>query len=439
MSSFKDGHRGNTRLATADQKITLTQSQYDEYVKCKNDKAYFMEHYMKVVVLANKKAGQLGGLQPFVPRGYQIKLLELFDKNRYIIAKMPRQVGKSVTTIGFILHYIIFNKFKMVAILAHKGSASRKLLAQLKLAYEHLPKWMQSGVVEWNKGSILLSNGTQVLAEATSSSSVRGFTFDIVVLDEFAMVEPNVAEEFYTSTYPTLTSGDESKVIILSTPKGIGNLFHKMWVDSENKENEFVNFGINWWDVPGRDEEWKAREIRNTSQRKFNQEHGCEFLGSDNTLISGEKLRLLTWQKPLNDQDKDADIKIFFHPQKDHAYAMTVDVSRGLEGDYSAFIIFDISTIPYQIVATYRSNTIDPIVFPAKIARIGQVYNEAFVLVEINDNGSQVADLLHYDLEYPNMFIAQVKQQLKTQTIGGGHARRFQFGLKQSTARKNRV
>jgi hypothetical protein len=434
MSDFKEGHRGNPRLATAEQKVALTAAQRAEYVKCFSDPIYFMSKYMKVVSLANKKTGQKGGLQPFILRDYQEKLVNTFQDNRYIIAKMPRQVGKSVTTIGFLLHCIVFNEFKIYGILAHKGSASRKLLGQLKLAYEHLPKWMQSGVLEWNKGSISLANGCQVLAEATSSSSVRGWTFDMVILDEFAMVEPNVAEEFYTSTYPTLTSGDDSKVIILSTPKGIGNLFHKLWVDSENKQNDYVNFAINWWDVPGRDEEWKLQEIRNTSQRKFNQEHGCEFLGSDNTLISGEKLRLLTWQKPINENEEG--VKIFIYPQADHAYAMTVDVSRGLEGDYSAFIVFDVSTIPYQIVATYRSNEIDPIVFPAKIARIGQIYNDAFVLVEINDNGSQVADLLHYDLEYPNMFIAQVKQTLKTQTIGGGHARRFQFGLKQSTTTK---
>jgi phage terminase large subunit-like protein len=167
--------------------------------------------------------------------------------------------------VSFLLHYILFNQNMSVAILANKLATARELLGRLKLAYEYLPIWLQQGVVEWNKGSIVLENGSKVLAAATSSSAVRGGSFNCIMLDEFAYVPQNVAEEFFSSVYPTITSGKETKVIIVSTPKGL-NMFYRIWVNAnkrtgEEGKNEYYPIEVHWSDVPGRDEEWKKQTI----------------------------------------------------------------------------------------------------------------------------------------------------------------------------------
>jgi hypothetical protein len=428
----KDSYRDNPLLKRSGVNWRWTQAQIDEYAKCATDPIHFAKNYIKIVNVDE-------GLINFRMWKFQEEMLGLFKDNRFVITKCPRQVGKTTTTVAYLLWATIFTDSQNVAVLANKGSLARDILAKYQLAYENLPGWLQQGVVTWNKGNVELENGSKIIAASTSSSAVRGGSFNIVFLDEFAFVPNNIANEFFNSVYPVISSGKKTKIIIVSTPNGM-NLFYKLWMDSINKKNDYKNFEIHWSMVPGRDEKWKEETIRNTSERQFKQEFETEFLGSSNTLISGYKLQQLTYRDPLTDHDL---LKIYEQPIKengddvksDHLYMITVDVSEGKNLDSSAMSVFDISTTPYRQVATYNSSSISPILFPTVIVNTAKYYNDAYVLVEINNN-PQVADYIHQDLEYENLLKIFTGNK-KPQELSSGFGRGVQMGLKMSTQVKS--
>ena len=355
------------------------------------------------------------GLIPFKLYPFQKEIIGTFHNNRFTICKLPRQSGKSTTIIGYLIHFAIFNESTNVAILANKASTARDLLARFQLAYENLPSWMQMGVLNWNKGSLELENGSRIIAASTSASAIRGMTFNIIFLDEFAFIPSHIAEQFFASVYPTITSGKSSKVMIVSTPHGM-NMYYRMWMDAVNEKSEFIPIEVHWSEVPGRDEKWKESTIANTSERQFQQEFECSFLGSIDTLISVLKLQEMPYWEPI---EKNAGLDIFERPEKEHDYCVSVDVARGGSKDYSAFVVLDITTLPYKLVAKYRSNEIKPLIFPEIIHKVARNYNNAHLLVEINDIGGQVADALHYDMAYENIIMTQLRGRLG-QVVGGG-------------------
>ena len=413
---------GNPLLKKANVQQDFTKEQIEEYLKCARDPVYFTKNYVKIVSLDE-------GLVPFKMWDFQEELIEKFHNNRFNIAKLPRQTGKSTTVVSYLLHYILFNDNVNVGILANKASTSRDLLARLATAYENLPKWIQQGVVVWNKGNIELENGSKILAASTSASAVRGMSFNIIFLDEFAFVPNHIADSFFASVYPTITSGQSTKVIIISTPQGM-NHFYKMWVDAVNGRNGYTFHEVHWSQVPGRDEAWKEQTIKNTSERQFTQEFECEFLGSVDTLISAAKLRALTFVEPIQKNNKGLDI--YEKPQEKSEYLITADVSRGIGGDYSAFIVYDITTVPYKIAAKYRNNEIKPMLFPSVINDVARAYNNAWVLCEVNDVGDQVASILNYDLEYPNVLMCAMRGRAG-QIVGQGFSgSKTQLGVKMS-------
>ena len=427
MLDNKESYRDNILLKKVGVKVEYTEEQVAEYIKCSKDPIYFAKNYIKIVNVDE-------GLINFKMWKFQEQMLKLFASNRFVITKCPRQVGKTTTTVAYMLWATIFTDQQNCAVLANKGALARDILAKYQLAYENLPMWLQQGVVTWNKGNVELENGSKIIAASTSSSAIRGGSFNIVFLDEFAFVPTNIAEEFFNSVYPVISSGKKTKIIIVSTPNGM-NLFYKLWMDSINKKNNYVNFEIHWSMVPGRDEKWKEETIRNTSQRQFSQEFETEFLGSSNTLISGYKLQSLVYNDPVDQHDL---LKIYEHPIKegvnesksDHLYCITVDVSEGKNLDCSAFSVIDISQTPYKQVATYKSSSITPILFPTVIYNTARHYNDAYILVEINNN-PQVADSLHTDFEYENLWKIFTGNK-KPQQLSGGFARGIQMGLKMS-------
>ena len=432
MSSKSNKYLGNANLKSAGVNINFSPEQIEEYMKCANDPLYFITNYVKIVSLDK-------GLVPFEPYDFQEEMIESVHKNRFVIMKCPRQSGKSTTMVSYLLHYILFNQNMSVAILANKLSTARELLGRLKLAYEYLPMWLQQGVVEWNKGSIVLENGSKALAAATSSSAVRGGSFNCIMLDEFAYVPQNVAEEFFSSVYPTITSGKDTKVIIVSTPKGL-NMFYRLWVNATKKpgeegKNEYFALDVHWRDVPGRDDEWKKQTIANTSVEQFRTEFETEFLGSMHTLVAPEKLKCLVYRTPeyLNNEG----LRIYQRPIPDHKYIMVVDTARGQGQDYHAFSVVDVSCIPYRVVATFRNNMLAPMLYPNAIYPIARQYNNAYTLVEINDIGGQVADILHDELEYDNIIYVSM-QGRKGQVVNGGFGAKGSSinGVKTSTAVK---
>jgi hypothetical protein len=414
------GYNGNPKLRRAFVDIALTQHQVDEFKKCSKDPIHFIRSYVKIVSLDK-------GIINFDLYPFQEDMVLKFINNRFVICKIPRQSGKTITTVAFLLHSILFNENYNVAILAHKGSAANGILQRLKLAYENLPPWLQSGIIEWNKGNIELENGSKIGAFATSADGLRSGSYNAILLDEFAFVPNNIAEEFFTSTYPVITAGTKTKIIIVSTPRGM-NMFYTMWIRAEAGKSDYLPIEVHWSAVPGRDEKWKEQTIRNTSEEQFQQEYNTEFLGSSNILISASKMKqlIVLQHDPLM---KDGHLDIFEQPQDNHTYAMTVDVAEGLGLDYSTFAVIDVTSIPYKLVAKYRNNQITPLLFPTVILQAAKRYNDAFVLVEINSIGLQVSDILHFEFGYDNLIKIETKGK-QGQIQSPGFKRRIAYGIK---------
>ena len=416
---------GNPNLKKTNTPVEFTKENIIEYHKCAEDPIYFVKNYVQIVSLDH-------GLVPFEMYGFQEGMVSTMHDNRFSIFKLPRQSGKSTIIISYLLHYALFNANVNIAVLANKSSTARDILSRLQLAYENLPKWMQQGIIAWNKGNIELENGSKIIAASTSSSAIRGGSYNIIFLDEFAFVPSNVAEQFFASVYPTITSGQNTKVIIVSTPHGM-NMFYKIWVDAQEKRNDYIATEVHWSEVPGRDEAWKEETIRNTSESQFNSEFECEFLGSIDTLISSRRLKTLVYRNPIQ---SNAGLDIYVRPEKDNVYMITADVSRGTANDYSAFVVFDVTEIPYKAVAKFRDNEIKPLLFPTKIHEVAKAYNQAYVMVEVNDIGEQVANALQFDLEYDNLVMASMRGRAG-QVLGAGFSGgRAQLGVRTTKAVK---
>ena len=420
-----DIYLGNPNLKKANTPIQFTKEQVAEFIKCKKDPVYFAAKYVKIVSLDE-------GLVPFDMYKFQKKLIKNFHNNRFNICKMPRQTGKSTTVVSFLLHYAVFNDNVNIGILANKAATARELLGRLQTAYENLPKWMQQGIIAWNKGSLELENGSKILAASTSASAVRGMSFNIIFLDEFAFVPNHIADSFFASVYPTITSGKSTKVIIVSTPHGM-NHFYRMWHDAERGRNDYIPTEVHWSEVPGRNAKWKKQTIANTSEEQFRVEFECEFLGSVDTLISVAKLKTLVYNDPIK---KNAGLDIYENPIDDHSYIITVDTARGIDGDYSAFIVFDITDFPYRVVAKYKNNEIKPMLFPSIIHDLAKAYNWAYTLIEVNDIGDQVASILFFDLEYENVLMCSMRGRAG-QIVGSGFSgKKSQLGVRMTSAVK---
>jgi hypothetical protein len=376
-----------------------------EYKKCMNDPVYFAENYVKVISLDR-------GLVPFQLYPYQKEMFGHFNDNRFSIILACRQSGKSISACAYLLWYALFNPEKTVAVLANKGATSREMLSRITLMLENIPFFLQPGSKALNKGSLEFSNNSRIIAAATSGSSIRGMSVNLLYLDEFAFVER--ASEFYTSTYPVVSAGKDTKVIVTSTANGIGNQFHKIWEGAVQKINEYKSFRVDWWDVPGRDEEWKKQTVANTSQLQFDQEFGNTFFGTGDTLIAADCLLSLR-AEPYIDLLESNCLRIYKKPIANHDYVMTVDVSKGRGQDYSTFTLIDISVRPFEQVAVYRNNTISPLLFPNVIYKYAKSYNEAYVVIESNDQGTVVCNGLYHDLEYENV---HVESAVKANAIG---------------------
>ena len=425
MSVKQEIYLGNPNLKKANVSTQFTKKQVAEYMKCAQDPVYFIREYIRIVSLDE-------GVIPFDMYDFQESMVEKFHEHRFNICKLPRQSGKSTIVTAYLLWYVLFNANVNVAILANKAPTAREMLGRLQLSYEKLPKWMQQGIVGWNKGSLELENGSKILASSTSASAVRGMSFNIIFLDEFAFVPNHIAEQFFASVYPTISSGKSTKVIIISTPHGM-NQFYKLWHDAERNANNYVATEVHWSQVPGRDDKWKQQTIENTSEAQFRVEFECEFLGSVDTLITPSKLRMMPYKDPI--QQKKG-LAVYEQVIPEHNYIITVDVSRGVGNDYSAFVVLDTTAIPYKVVARYKNNQIKPIVFPNLIVDVAMNYNNAYILCEVNDIGGQVADIIQYDLEYENLLMVSMRGRAGQQLGQGFSGKKTQLGIKMSTAVK---
>ena len=400
-----DTYLGNPNVKRDGIVTQWTNDEVLEYARCMKDPSYFATTYCKIISLDE-------GLVPFELYPYQEKMFDAFNTNRFNIVLACRQSGKSISSVAYLLWYALFHTEKTIAVMANKGATAREMLGRITLMLENLPFFLQPGCKALNKGSIEFSNNSRIVAAATSGSSIRGMSVSLLYLDEFAFVEN--AAEFYTSTYPVISSGTNTKIIITSTANGIGNVFHKIWEGASQGINEFKPFRVDWWDVPGRDEDWKTQTIANTSQLQFDQEFGNTFFGTGDTLINAETLLKLRAKNPLRYLEG-GDLKIYEETQQGHEYVMLVDVSKGRGQDYSTFNVIDISSRPFKQVAVYRNNLISPLLFPNIIYKWANSYNKAYVVIESNDQGSLVTNGLYHDLEYENM---HVESAIKANALG---------------------
>lgn len=400
-----ENYLGNPNVKRDGVEQEWTQKLVTEYAKCMRDPVYFTKTYCKIISLDK-------GLVNFKLYDYQEKMFGHFEENRFNIVLACRQSGKSMSVCAYLLWYALFRPEKTIAVLANKGATAREMLSRITLMLENIPFFLQPGCKALNKGSIEFSNNSRIIASATSGSSIRGLSVSLLYLDEFAFVER--AAEFYTSTYPVVSAGKDTKVIITSTANGIGNMFYKIWEGATQGVNEFKPFRIDWWNVPGRDEKWKEQTIANTSKTQFDQEFGNTFFGTGDTLINAEALMSMRLMQPKRVLEEDC-MRIFIEPNKSHEYVMTVDVARGRGQDYSTFTIIDITEEPFQQVAIYRCNTISPILFPTIIYKYATIFNNAYVIVESNDQGGVVTNALYYDFEYENL---HASSSIKADALG---------------------
>ncbi len=411
-------YNGNVNLLSSKDEVAWTQEQVQEFIRCSRSATYFIEKYIKIINIDR-------GLINFEMYDYQRDIVDTAVNNRFTICKLPRQSGKTTTVAGLILWYALFHETFSIAILANKRAQALEIVGRIQLGYEHLPKWLKQPIIEWNKGSVEFANGSRIIASATSSSAIRGTSQNLIYLDEFAFIPTNMQEDFFSSVYPTISSGNTSKVLITSTPNGL-NMFHKLWVDSEEGRNAYKRIDVTWDQVPGRDQKWKEETIRNTSAEQFRVEFECEFVGSSATLIEGNKLRMIPYHTPLKRTDN---FKIYAEPDPERLYMMVCDTARGTGNDYSAFIVFDITQLPYTVAAVYRNNKVSTLLYPSYIHHFAKLYNNALVLVETNDVGKQVVDILHQDLEYDNLIYTALDGQTG-QIITGGFSGHSRLGVK---------
>jgi len=423
MSVQLQNYKNNPRLKRVGQEIPFEREQIEEYIKCKNDVVYFLNNYFQIVTIDK-------GKQIIKLWDYQEDIINLVHQNRNTIVLSARQISKTTTVCGYILHYILFNSSKNVAILANYTKTARKSLRLIKQAYEHIPLWMQQGVLSWNVNSIELENGCSVMVSASTGDSIRGETINLLYVDECAFVDN--FDIFWSATYPTISSGTTSKVVMTSTPKGL-NHFYKFWTEAEAGVNDFVPYKVMWYQRPDRDDEWKKKTVAQFGEEKFLVEHCCQFLGSTSTLISSNKLKDMPIERPSKQTEN---LKIYKDVEDGHDYVIVADVSKGREQDFSVFSVIDVSMKPFRVVAVFRDNTIQPIIYARVIHNAALQYNKAYVLVEENNIGSQVTDVLTQDLEYENIFTT-VKRDMKTSLSSGFH-KGAKFGIT-TTPRVKRI
>lgn len=420
-----NGVNGNPNLKPVGMQIEWQPWQIEEYLKCKEDPIYFCEKYVKIISLDE-------GVVNFKMFDFQKRFVRAAKQNRFTIVRCGRQMGKTTTATGLLLHEGLFaDNPSYIAILANKMDTAQEILDRIQMAYENLPMWLQQGVVAWNKRSFALENGAKFICAPTSSSAIRGKSISVLYLDEFAHIAPHIQLKFFTATYPVISSGKQTKIIITSTPNGM-ELYYKLWTDAVKKRNSYTPVDVHWSEYPGRDEKWKEETINNTSPEQFRQEYEVEFLGSSNTLITADCLQRLTYEDPVSIHGS---TKIYLMPEEDHRYVMTADVARGVGGDYSAFVVIDVTSFPYKIAAVYRDNYVEPQMFPHYINEAHKFYNYCPILVETNDIGQQIADILITDFE--NEGVLRVTQTgRKGQVLGGGFSKLSRVGVKTTQATK---
>lgn len=391
----KIAFNGNRGLKPAYCQLALTNDHIQEIYKCMNSVEYFFFNYCQVVTSKGFTFGDV--------RQYQIDLLNFLAVEPRCCLSMPRQSSKSVTAGIHILHQILFKKEITWGLAANKQGMSKEILTKIKQTYSRLPFWLQQGVISWNANSIELENGSKVLTSATTGDSFRGFTLSGgLLVDECAFISPTMWEEFYDSVFPTVSSVKTSQIILASTPKGL-NHWHAIWTDAEEKRSEFRPYKINWYDVPGRDDEWLETQIETFGPMYVAQNYQCSFLGSSDTLIDAYSLAQLRRIEPIIRDKFIAGMNIFEDVVEKKKYILSVDTAKD-GSDKFALHVIDITKFPFSQVAS-ASLDVSYLKMPKVLLDIATYYNNAFVIIEnVEGSGQSIADTLYSVYEYEHLY-----------------------------------
>ncbi len=392
-------------------KVNYTKEMVWELQKCASDIVYFAENYFTVLhpIHGKKRLCELEGLYDF-----QKDMIKNFSENRFSIVLASRQVGKTTCSCIYLLWFALFNTDKTLAILANKQSTAQSIVGDIKIAYEQLPAFMKPGVKKYDALTIEFDNGTTVFSRATSEDALRGESVSLLFLDEFAFVPENVADAFWASNFPTISTG--GSIIIVSTPNGTAGLYYELWKKASNREKD--NRGVLWksirirWDQhPDRDEKWKDEMLESIGKVKFSQEFDCSFTGSTYTLITGDTLEKLNSIDPAFYVEEG--YYLWKRPEPNRIYLMGGDVAKGANSDFHVLNIFDVTDFykngKYEQVAIFRRNDISAFDFKDKIIEIGKQWNDAMVIIENNDIGHAVVQNLYFDDGYENTWFNQDK------------------------------
>lgn len=416
---------GIPNLRDANEPVKLDLEKLREIKKCAIDPIYFIRNYVYINTKDN-------GMQLFDLYDFQEAALKRFLKYRFNINKWSRQVGKSTVVRGFILWWGIFHKDQLIAMIGNKLSLAKEQMQQLRDSYSRLPVWLQPGVKLWNKTSIQFSNNSRIIVSSSSPDNIRGFSINLLYLDEFAFLRPNLATEFIASVMPSISSGKTTRCIITSTPNSM-NHFYDMWQTSldepqaeaelqKGNNNLYVRSVVTWDQVPGRTEEWANAEKLKIGDQRFRQEYECEFVGSGITLIDYRCLETLKasdplpfdnsiWPPALAEIVKDISIRTFKYPEpagvmeaKGYSYAASIDTAYGMRQDYHVLQIAKVySNIKCEQVFTMSSNCTEVSDFCRIANIILKFYHNPFLIIEYNGPGKSTYDYFFNVAMYPNI------------------------------------
>lgn len=408
-----------------DCELPLTQDHIDEYTYCAYHPIYTIRNYFKIINIDH-------GLVNFKLYDFQEQLVKNFFFNNRLLAMFSRQSGKTSTIAACLLFYSSFNKDKNIGIIANKKSTANEVLERIKLMYIHLPNWLKPGIVKWNEGTIEFDNGCKIITSATTATSIRGKSLAVLYIDEISHIGKKMWDAFYKSTFPVISSSKLAKIAITTTPNGKDH-FYYMWQDAIKGNSSFVTQKVRWYEIPGRDEEWKKKALAELGNNleSFGQEYLVEFLSASIEYISLERLEQYEQMiSPPKAIDSNLKLNIFEQPQDKHSYIMTVDVSEGKGLDHQALAIVDCSEMPLKIVATLKNNKIDTIQYASIIYQLALKYNEAHIIIE--NNFSDVAKDLWFNYEYTNIINMNLRKQENRQ------GKYFEIGLR-TTPKTRRI
>ncbi len=423
-------------------KETYTEQQVQDLLMCADPIEGYMHFVKNFFHIQHPTKGKV----KFEPFDYQVRLLHSYHDYRFNINMMPRQSGKTTCAAGYLLWYAMFNPDQTILVAAHKYTGAQEIMQRIRYGYELCPDFVRSGVVSYNKGSIEFDNGSRIVSQTTTGTTGRGMSISLLYCDEFAFVQPNIAEEFWTSISPTLATG--GKAIITSTPNSDEDTFANIWKESQDLfdsygnekddgtgRNGFHGFRAEWHEHPDRDEKWREEEMGRIGEERFRREYGCEFLIYDETLINSLKLAELLGKEP---QFKMGQVRWYKKPAPGNTYLIALDPSLGTGGDYSGIQVFELPSM-MQIAEWQHNLTIiqDQVKLLRDVLRyiqdeIGTSYsNSIYWSVENNTVGESALVVIANlgEETFPGLFLSEPQRK--------GHVRKFRKGF--NTTHGNKI